>query len=79
MTADGDPLRIYEDGQLTAKTQCGKMAIRESETVWFGTNADGIGLWNGRIDELALFDKARSDKEIADLYQAALEEMARSE
>ena len=54
------------------------MATSDSERVWFGTDADGLGLWDGRIDELALFDKALSDKDIADLYQAALEEMARS-
>lgn len=78
VTADGGQLRIYEDGQLVASGECGMMANSDSETVWFGTDADGFGLWNGRIDELALFDKALSDKDIADLYQAALDEMARS-
>ncbi len=79
MTADGDQLRIYEDGQLVASTRCKVMTTSDSTSVWFGTGADGSGLWNGRIDELALFDKALSDKDIADLHQAALEEMARSE
>jgi hypothetical protein len=78
MTADGSQLKIYEDGQLVAKTPCTKMAASESEAVWFGTDAGGLGLWNGRIDELALFDRALSEKDIGDLYQAAREEIARS-
>lgn len=79
VTADGEHLRIYEDGQLSASTPCAMLAASDSETIWFGTDADGIGLWNGRIDELALFDRALSEQDIAGLYQAALEEMARSE
>ena len=79
MVVDGEYLRIYEDAQLVASAQCSLIANAESETVWFGTRADGLGLWDGRIDELALFDKALSEKDVADLYQAALEELARSE
>ena len=77
MTADGDNLRIYLDGQLAASVPCGMMAASASETVWFGTDAEGAGLWDGRIDELAMFDKALSDNEIAGLHQAALAQMAR--
>ena len=77
MTADGDHLRIYEDGQLVASATCVMMTASHSETFWFGTDAEGIGLWNGRIDEVAMFDKALSDNEIARLQQAALAEMAR--
>jgi hypothetical protein len=36
-------------------------------------------LGDGRIDELALLDKALGEKDIAGLYRAAQEEMARSE
>jgi len=79
VTADGSQLKIYEDGQLVAKTPCSKMAASDAETVWFGTDAEGLGLWNGRIDELALFDRALSEKDVGDLYHAALEEMARSQ
>lgn len=79
ITADGERLRIYEDGQLLASMSCGMMAPSGSETLWFGADADGTGLWNGRIDELVLFDKALGDAEIADLYQVALAEIAREQ
>jgi hypothetical protein len=77
MTADGDHLRIYVDGQLVASVPCAMMAASGSGTIWFGTGAEGTGLWDGRIDELAMFDRALSDSEIAGLHQAALAEMAR--
>ena len=77
MTVDSDHLRIYQDGQLIASVPCAMMANSASETVWFGTSAAGTGLWDGRIDELAIFDKALGDNEIAGLHQAALAVMAR--
>ena len=77
MTADGDHLRVYVDGQLVASVPCAMMAASGSGTIWFGTDAEGTGLWDGRIDELAMFDRALSDSEIAGLHQAALAEMAR--
>ena len=55
------------------------MADSAAESLWFGTDPDGLRLWNGRIDEVALLDKALGESEIADLYQAALEEMVESE
>jgi hypothetical protein len=78
VTADGKQLRIYEEGQMVASIPCSSMAVSDAETLWFGTDADGISLWSGRIDELALFDKAISDNAIAELYRSALEEMTRS-
>lgn len=79
VTADGDQLRLYEDGQPAASAQCESMATSTSEAICFGAKSSGVEILNGRIDELALFDHALSDFDIAELYQAALEEMARSE
>ncbi|TWU58384.1 LamG-like jellyroll fold domain-containing protein [Rubripirellula reticaptiva] len=78
VTADGDHLRFYEDGQLVSSVSCKPIARAANETLWFGTDAGGRGQWNGRIDELALFDKALSESEIAELYQAAVDEIARA-
>ncbi|TWT80287.1 hypothetical protein CA13_17000 [Planctomycetes bacterium CA13] len=55
------------------------MATSVEETVWFGTDTDGLGLWNGRIDELALFDKALSDKNIAKIYLTTREDLTARE
>lgn len=78
MTADGRQLQIYMDGQLAGTTPCGVLAPSDAATLWFGTGADGIGLWDGRIDELALFDRALSGADVAALYQVALDDLAKS-
>ena len=78
VTADGQQLRLYEDGKLAASAPCAAVAASDSDTVWFGTDARAILVWHGRIDELALFDRALTAEEIAALYRTAQEEMARS-
>lgn len=78
VTADGDQLQLYEYGRPVASTPCESMATSTNDTLWFGTTPSGSEIWNGRIDEVAIFDKALSDGEIAELYQAALEEIARA-
>jgi hypothetical protein len=79
MTVDGQRLLLYEDGRLVASTLCPLLAESDADVLWFGTNADGENLWNGRIDEVVLFDKALSNTEVKNLYQAALEEIGESE
>jgi hypothetical protein len=79
MTVDGNQFRLYEDGRLVASAACSPVADSEADVLWFGTNADGQKLWDGRIDEVALFDRSLSDVDVTDLYQAALEEIERLE
>ncbi len=78
VTADGEQLHFYEDGKLVASTPCAAMAVSNSDTVWFGTDAEAMRVWDGRIDEVALFDRALNEKEIATLYRTAQEEIAKS-
>ncbi|MEL6894918.1 MAG: LamG-like jellyroll fold domain-containing protein [Planctomycetota bacterium] len=78
VTADGERLQLYEDGKLVASKPCAAMTASDSETVWFGTDAEGTRVWDGRIDELALFDRALNENEIAGLFRTAQEEIARS-
>lgn len=78
VTADGEQLQFYEDGKLVASTPCAAMAASNSDTVWFGTGARATQVWDGRLDEVALFDRALTEEEIAALYRTAQEEIARS-
>lgn len=79
VTADAERLHLYEDGKLVASTHCAAMTASDSETtVWFGTDPRASQVWDGRIDELALFDRALNENEIAALYRTAQQEMARS-
>ncbi|MEM6365842.1 MAG: LamG-like jellyroll fold domain-containing protein [Planctomycetota bacterium] len=78
VTADGEQLQFYEDGKLVASTPCTSIAASDSDTVWFGTDAEATRVWDGRIDEVALYDRALSEEEVAALYRTAQEEIARS-
>ncbi|EMI18220.1 FecR protein domain protein [Rhodopirellula maiorica SM1] len=79
VTADGRQLQLYEDGKLISSKLCSAVAASEFDTLWFGTDASAKQLWGGRIDELALFDRALNEEEIAALYRTAQEELARSQ
>lgn len=78
VTADGEQLQFYEDGELVASKPCAGVAASDSDTVWFGTDARATQVWNGRIDEVALFDRALNAQEVAALYRTAQEEIART-
>jgi hypothetical protein len=78
VTADGEKLQLYEDGDLVASKRCQALATTDAETVWFGTDARAVHVWSGRIDEVALFDRALTKDEVAALYFTAQEEIARS-
>ena len=79
VTADSEQLQLYEDGKLIASTPCAAIAASDSNTIWLGTNAGTAQVLDGRIDELALFDRALTEEEIAALYRTAQEEIARSQ
>lgn len=79
MTVDGEQLRLYGDGRLAASTMSAPLSSNVSTSLWFGTDSDAVRLWDGRIDEVALFDKALDDAQISELYQAALEQMGKTE
>ncbi len=79
VTLDGDQMRLFENGELTGKQACQEMAPGKQDTIWIGTNATATALWDGRIDELSLFDRALRTKSITDLYQVAREQVAREQ
>jgi hypothetical protein len=41
-----------------------------SDTFFFGGSCNGEGNFEGRLDEIAVFDRSLSEKEIVDLYRA---------
>lgn len=75
VTADGQQLRLYEDGRQVTSTPCSSLADSGAGVLWFGTDSDGKQLWDGRIDEVALFDRAINDADVVALYRAAMEEI----
>ncbi|MEK6236915.1 MAG: LamG domain-containing protein, partial [Planctomycetales bacterium] len=69
--ADGEQLRIYQNGELAASVPCSGLATAPPTPLWIGVGSNGNNLWEGRIDELALYDKALSEEQVRALRQAA--------
>ena len=78
VTADEEQLRLYEDGKLGAAVACSELKPLDSGPIWFGTESRGVGLWNGRIDEVAFLGRALAAAEVATLYSAAREQPPKS-
>jgi len=75
-TFDGGSLRLYINGVLTAQTNhtagiyagsadAGIGAVPYQETAWYLP-------WSGYLDEISLYNRALSDGEIVDIYNADL-------
>ena len=71
-------MHFYEDGKLVESKPCAELATSESDPIWFGNNASTTQVWDGRIDEVALLDRALDDEEVLTLYRLAQEEITRS-
>ncbi len=71
LTVDGKQLRMYRNGDPAGSTPCRSITSRRPSTLWIGTSAESQCSWDGRIDELALFDRALTAEEVINLYEAA--------
>ncbi|UUO07210.1 FecR domain-containing protein [Blastopirellula sp. J2-11] len=76
--ADGQQLRLYRNGQEIASTECVGLATDGPQSLGIGAklspdctqpDPQNPGYWHGRIDELAIFDRALSQEELTRLYE----------
>lgn len=58
-------IRVYLNGQLEIETQAD--SISKSRKVFIGGHANDVDNWEGRLDEIAIFDRALSLQDIAAL------------
>jgi len=77
LTADGEVLRLYEQGEQVAEMACSLLQPVGSAPIWFGTASGNSGRWNGRIDEVAFFDRALEESQVVSLYQYARDQVSR--
>ncbi len=76
VTADGEQLRLYQDGRLTSATRCEGLSTTATEPLFIGTASNETDLFHGRIDELAIFGRGITAEEIDLLYRTAQQEIA---
>jgi hypothetical protein len=80
--ADGDSVRLYRNGQQVASAKSHGLSTSGPSALGVGVklSPDGTrpdmrnpGYWHGRIDELAIFDSALTEKDLLNLYQSVID------
>ncbi len=71
VTYDNSNVRFYSDGILiNTKTQTGS-SVNNSNPLRFGANSLLNGDWfNGKLDDIRIYNRALTDSEVQQLYQA---------
>ncbi|MBX7211534.1 MAG: hypothetical protein K1X78_24725 [Verrucomicrobiaceae bacterium] len=64
---NGDSVRVYLNGSLEIETRAPCDPLSPSGECFFGGRSDNDSNWEGRIDEVAVFDRALKPDEVAAL------------
>ena len=74
VTYDGSMMRIYMDGQEVGSELKsgggGMISTNSSVGVNIGRNPDGYGEWDGRIDDVRIYNRALTGQEILHIYDS---------
>jgi len=71
-TYDGRFVKLYVNGELWDRTAwSGAIPINNDQPIWMGSDNINGGQTNGRIDEVAIYDRALAAEEIKAIYDAA--------
>ncbi len=67
-TYDGSQMRIYQNGQLVGQqNETGSITSEPSKQAWIGSSPNsGLRPWLGEVDDVRIWNVARSQQEIAD-------------
>lgn len=65
----GKEIQLYLDGAKVGTQASEVLTASQPETVFFGGSCTGQGNFEGRLDEIAVFDRALSSDEVATLSQ----------
>ncbi len=67
LVRDGGDVRVYLNGQLDLEAKTSTDSLASLRQCFFGGRSDNDSNWEGRLDEIAVFDRALSTAEIATL------------
>ena len=67
LVRDGDAVRAYLNGQLEIEMKSAANFPAGFGQCFFGGRSDNDSNWEGRLDEIAVFDRALSAEEVAKL------------
>jgi hypothetical protein len=60
-------VRVYLNGQLELEARAAVGALANVRQYFFGGRSDNDSNWEGRLDEIAIFDRALNAAEVAKL------------
>ncbi|MBI5820620.1 MAG: hypothetical protein HZA88_16760 [Verrucomicrobia bacterium] len=67
LVREGQTMRVYLNGQLEIETKTAADIPAGLDQCFFGGRSDNDSNWEGRLDEIAVFNRALSAKEVARL------------
>jgi hypothetical protein len=67
LVRDGGNVRVYLNGRLDLETKSATNALASLHQCFFGGRSDNDSNWEGRLDEIAVFNRALTAKEAARL------------
>lgn len=67
MVRAGAQVRVYLNGNLEIETTLDQPRMTSSPQIYAGGRTDGHSNWEGRLDEIALFNRALSEEEVKEL------------
>jgi putative membrane-bound dehydrogenase-like protein len=71
LVREGAKVRVHLDGKPVPDLE-GELPVKiESDEVFIGGRADNFANWEGKLDEVAIFDRALTLNEASALYQSA--------
>ena len=68
LVRDGAAVRVYLDGQLEIETRTTAPRPPAADPFYFGGRSDNDSNWEGRLDEIAFFNRALTAAEVARLF-----------
>ena len=70
LVRDHDILKIYLNGQATPEIEANVPARFPAafDQFFLGGRSDRVANWEGRLDEIAIFDRVLSAEEVAQLF-----------
>lgn len=67
LVRDGENVRVFLNGQLEIEAKASTGALASLSQCFFGGRSDNDSNWEGRLDEIAVFDRALSAAEVQKL------------
>lgn len=64
LVVDGEAYRVYLDGKLEIETSASAKGTRTVSSFFFGGRSDNQDNWEGKLDEIALFDRPLTKEEL---------------